>query len=185
MIKIVLGILQALAKVFFVLMSLSVIILLSVVWFKFFQEGGRLPLDALDLNVVVFGKALSEGAIESLKAALNERVFTATLVLVGFTLFMLFLVIPFYLVKQFLVNLSPEKWFVEENTVRLRYLALYFISLALLEAAAYFAGLSLPGANSIKLSVEPGNFLVGIGILVLSYMYQQGVKLRQEADLTV
>lgn len=185
MIKIVLGILQALAKVFFVLMSLSVVILLCLAWFKFSQEGGKLPLDALDLNILVADKALSEGAIESLKASLNESTFTATLVLTGFTIFMLFLVFPFYLVKQFLLNLTPEKWFVEENTARLRYLAFYFIGLALLKAAGYFAGLYLPGATSVKLSVEPGSFLLGLGILLLSYMYQQGVRLRQETDMTV
>lgn len=185
MIKIVLGILQALAKVFFVIMSLSVALLVGLLWFKFFQEGGRLSLDAIDVSILVSGKALPESTVESLKAALNESTFTATLALAGFTLFMVFLVVPFYLVKQFLLNLSLDKWFVEGNTPRLRYLSFYFIGLALLEAVGYFTGLFLPGPTSVKLSFEPGYLLIGLGTLLLSYMYQQGVKLRQEAEMTV
>lgn len=185
MVKVVLGILQALARVFFVIMSVGVICLLSILWFKFFEQGGYIPLDAIDVSITVSGQALSESAVEGLKAALNESTIKASLALTGFTVFSLFLLLPFYLVQQILLSLKHDKWFAEGNTKRLKYLAFYFIAMALLEVAVYSAGFYFVRKPTLGLSFEPGYLLISMGILLLSYMHQQGVKLRQEADLTV
>ena len=82
-------------------------------------------------------------------------------------------------------NLAPEKWFAEENTKHLKLLAFYFVVVAVLELAGYIAARFLLDEVAVTVSAEPGYFLTGLGILVLSYMNQQGVKLRQEADMTV
>jgi hypothetical protein len=185
MIKVVLGILQALARAFFVIMSVGVICLLSILWLKFFKEGGKLSLDAIDVNVFISGQALSESAVEGLKAALNESTLKASLALAGFTVFCLFLLLPFYLVQQILLSLKHDKWFAEGNTKRLKYLAFYFITMALLEVAVYSVGFYFVRKPTLGLSFEPGYLLISLGILLLSYMHQQGVKLRQETDLTV
>lgn len=185
MIKIVLGFLQAIAKAFLVIVSLAIVFMLCLVWFKFFQEGGRIPLDAVDATIIISGETLPEHMVENISAVLNESSFTAALVLSGFSFLMVFTLLPFYLVQQFLANLAPEKWFAEENTKHLKLLAFYFIVIAVLELVGYIAASYLLDETSVKLSAEPGYFLTGLGVLLLSYMYQQGVKLRQEAEMTV
>ena len=105
MIKIVLGFLQAIAKAFFVIASLAVVGLLCLVWFKFFQEGGHIPLDAVDTTITISGEALPEHMAERISAVLNESRLTAVLVLSGFSFLMVFTLLPFYLVQQFWVIL--------------------------------------------------------------------------------
>lgn len=186
--KTVLGLLQGLAKAFFVITSVAITLLLGIIWFNFFKEGGRIPVGSESLTIVVSGYSLPGETVRDLLNAANQSAFTAAFLLSVFTLFLGATLFPFYLIMQFSLTLHPGQWYVEGNIQRLRYLAIYFLVLAIVDALSYPVAILLfdnPfGKISFDLS-ELSYFFIGLGILLLSYMYQQGVKLRQEADLTV
>lgn len=184
-----LKILQFVAQLTFVLSSAFLIVLALVAWWMYFTEGARIPLDVSSLNIVIFGQAVSEEAVGYLLSYLNQNFLTAGLSLLIFTLFLGLTLLPVYWIKQFLLALKPGHWFVQANTKRLRYLAVYFLALAATDALLYVVGLLFFGNAFVEISFgnfsEMSYFLTGFGVLVLSYMYQHGVKLREEAELTV
>lgn len=184
--KIILGVLQGLARAVFVISVTATVILVTVCWVLFFKNRMQIALD----EIIVFGQGLSEEEVRELLVLINTNTYMAVLSVAGFSILLLFSLWPLYLVKEFLLALSPEQWFHEQNTLRLRYLAIYFFVIALVDVLAY--GLSfvlLEGHNkgvSFGISSEVlVYFILGPGLLLLSYVYHQGVKLRQEAELTV
>lgn len=187
--KIVLGILQGFSKAFFAIYVLAIFLMIVGLWGVFFVRGGQAPLDAGFLGIIFFGQELSGGAVEYLLELVNTNVFTATLTLVVISLFLLFTVWSLYVLKKFLLALRHDQWFHERNTIRLRYLSVYFFLLAVLNILLSFLAFKFLEGHSMDLSLSFSSGLnygmLGAGLLMLSYMHQQGVKLREEAELIV
>ncbi len=184
--KIILGILQGLARAFFVLSATATVVLVVVCWILFFKNGMQIALE----EIIVFGQGLSEQEVVALLRVINANNYLAILFVAGFSILLFFSLWPLYLTKEFLLALRSDQWFHERNTLRLHYLAIYFFVMALLDVLVYCLSFVLLEGSKGGLTLGISSefliyFILGPGLLLLSFMHQQGVKLRQEAELIV
>lgn len=108
----------------------------------------------------------------------------------------------FFLVSRLFRNFSKEDYFTLANVKYLRNLGACLLAVQLVKALFYFVVLvkihpikimaggfdktvSRVCQYEIKSGVEPQDIFLGIGILVLSYIFLNGLKLKQEQALTI
>lgn len=178
-----LTIVQALSRAVFGISVIVVIVMTAFLWWSFFREEGQLALDATKVSLTLYGEEISSEVAEELILAINKNSYTAGFALFSFTAMLFFSLLPVYLVMKIVLSLKPEQWFNAANTKRLRYLAYYCFCVAIFSIGVPLMLGQLVDRATIK--IEFSYFSVGLGVLLLSYMHQQGVKLREEAELTV
>lgn len=179
-----LAIVQALSRAAFGISVIVVIIMTAFLWLSFFREGGQLALDAAQATLTISGEKISSEVTEELILAVNKSSYIAGFVLFGFTAMMFLFLLPVYLVMKIVLSLKPEQWFNAANTNRLRYLAYYCFCVGIFSIGAQLV-LRLLVVQQVTLKTELHYFFIGLGVLLLSYMHQQGVKLREEAEFIV
>ncbi|MBX0291306.1 DUF2975 domain-containing protein [Hymenobacter sp. HSC-4F20] len=103
-----------------------------------------------------------------------------------------------WLLWKLLLDVTPAMPFTLANAARLQWLGLLVLGLTLLQELAYLvvralvppfqsAGLPEPLGHYVELNTEftlPG-WEVGLVLLIIGAVYQRGVELQQEAELTV
>lgn len=112
------------------------------------------------------------------------------LYLVSFLLFIL-LMVQFI---KFIINIDKGKIFVNKNIHRLKLFGWYLIAIAVLKCIAGWLediiisdmGLSIPGYElSAYWNVPWGTFLLGLLALLMARVWERGLQMREEQELTI